>query len=320
MFIINAFCNFFSYRCQFNHQNTKTLNRTFINEEIKKEILVNSSKSIGLSNFDQRMVKNSERTKYPALQKYYTFYITTQSSSSISEKDESNNESYNIYSSTSEVIITATSTIKSTAFVPIPKETLETTIIKDGTTVIDNKKRNEDLTTQLITEVDTLLVPITHVTSPREYKKIMQEKVFVNSTTTNQTSSVTKQKQTNMKAKVIDGVEVSVTSTETVFSQEHNQQSSLSTDKSDENIPIKQNQRTINHSHLLFGIGAATGVTATIILIIALIILTAQTYKGKKLESIIAVATKTNSANNETGMPTIAVFARSVFHTPLPGM
>lgn len=74
--------------------------------------------------------------------------------------------------------------------------------------------------------------------------------------------------------------------------------------------------------NIVFAIGASVGVLATVLLVVAMFLVTKQ-YKRRKLaatEYKAKFVAKGNKGDDTCPLnPTVSVYTRSVFHTPLPG-
>ncbi|KAF2899272.1 hypothetical protein ILUMI_06899, partial [Ignelater luminosus] len=252
----------------------------------------------------------AERTKYPILQKYYTFYITTENPLSTAKSSPNWQK-------------TAISNTKLTSVTWLNDRNLkETTIYNDiKSTSINTKQREGNFTTQPSTEVDTVPVPVAYnaTVNPYEDIKVKQEQVFVNNTEIS--DQVTQANDVNLKAKVVDDLEVSVTSTRTIISSKE-EDWLLNDDESrvdpNSEVPIHQNQATSNESRLVFSVGAVAGAIATIVLIVGVALFTTKNYRKKKPATIIGVPEKHKNENTDNGGHQVSIYTRSVFHAPLP--
>lgn len=254
----------------------------------------------------------TERTKYPILQKYYTFYITTENSLSTTKSDRNWQKT------------TSTPNTKLTSVTWLNDRNLEETTIYSHikSTSINTKQREGNFTTQPSTEVDTVPVPVAHnaTVNPYEDVKVKQEQVFVN--TTEISDQVTQPNDVDLKAKVVDDLEVSVTSTRTIISSKEEDwllnDDEFRVDPNSE-VPIHQNQATFNESRLVFSVGAVAGAIATIVLIVGVALFTTKNYRKKKPATMIGVSEKHKNENTDNGGHQVSIYTRSVFHAPLPG-
>ncbi|KAF5275949.1 hypothetical protein FQA39_LY00745 [Lamprigera yunnana] len=244
-----------------------------------------TEKTVGnVNHLLKHLTKHTDRTHYTTFQKYLTFVITTLSPST---QEEVENE-YTPYTTTRNVET-------STTLPPIWKQSIYEKSMWPKTNFTSTK------VVPAVTD-DSIL----HESSKRD-------QIVINATT-DQFTSVTELTNIIVKEKVMEAMEVSVTSTQTVSSNTTwHQQTHADLEI---NLNAHQNEVHINGSHLIFSIGAVAGILATIIIVVAIAILTTQNARNKPTNSI-AVAT-TKDKDGDGGISSVSIYTRSVFHAPLP--
>ncbi|KAF5281796.1 hypothetical protein FQR65_LT14523, partial [Abscondita terminalis] len=269
------------------------------NDSIVTTPTINQKSSGDSDNLIQQLTKYSERAHYPTFQKYFTFVTSTLKPpppklESTSKTEEISNYEYLFSQNT-----TAASTVSTSS---------------EGQTI------NEDsVSPKSILTVNAEVISASVDTEPATLTEssTKQTQTLTNATTV-QAVSVTQFSNVMMKEKVMEGIEVSVTNTQTVSSNGtwFNHQSPTDFEI---NLTTHQNEMHINNSHLIFSVGAVAGILATIVLIIAVTILTTQNYARHKAanNSIVAVARNTDK-DVDGGISSVSIYTRSVFHAPLP--
>ncbi|XP_031328078.1 uncharacterized protein LOC116159264 [Photinus pyralis] len=252
----------------------------------------NSSARSDGSNFVKSLTKQSDRAHYPTLQKYFTFMVTTHNPASAVRTE-------------SDPLSISTPKIASV----LVSHTETTTEINDQRppVAINDVGGKTEMSTESVAAQSII-----------QESGTQQNQSFVNNSMLDRAISVSQVTNDIVKEKVAESIGVSVTNTQTVSSE-----GSWLDDQSpadiDTNLSTHPNGTYVKSSHIIFSVGAVVGILATIIIIVAVTFLTTQNYKYKHNKmSILGNDKNTKNGSSDGRLSAVAIYTRSVFHTPLP--